>query len=240
MAPRNWLALVSRLPLNGVRTGVSPFMKKLLLVVGSAFFALAVQANTIVFDDLGPGGTYDPSHGYDIGQFGDIDLPNIGARFTAGATGSLATIDIALTRAGFQGIVNVFLYGDAGGSPNDANQTFLTRLSPAATFGTSNNSLASFTVTGNVSVTEGSAYWLVLKPASGHGGGVWNYSLSTLGTVGRDYFGWTTFADSALPGFRITAGSAVPDSGNTFLLLLGSVAILIVLKRMVPDYRTVR
>ncbi len=210
-------------------------MKKLFLVVGSAFFALAVSGNTIVFDDLGPGGTYNPISGTEIGNFGDTQFPYFGARFAAGSTGLLATVDIALTSLPpFGGAVSVFLYGDVGGTPDDANQIFLASLLPNGHFGTSNNSLASFTVSGNVSVTEGSSYWLVLKTAHAHGGTYWNSSLGTLGTTGSySSNGWTTFQDSILTAFRITAVSAVPDSGNTFLLLLGSVATLVVLKRVI-------
>ena len=212
-------------------------MKKILLILSTAALALTARGNTIVFDDLGPGGTYNGSSGYGVGQFGDNPSPLIGARFTAGASGTLATIDLGLTRSSFAGIVGVFLYGDAGGSPDNASQTFLGSAVPAGDFGTTNNSLASFTVAGNVLVTADSVYWLVLKPFSAHGGGVWNESLTTFGAVGvgngSPPFGWTVSPDSHLPAFRITAFETVSDSGNTILLLLGSVVALLALRRTV-------
>jgi hypothetical protein len=63
--------------------------------------------------------------------------------------------------------VNVFLYGDAAGSPDNANQTFLGSTSPSAIFdGITNNSVVSFSVAGTIPVTAGSIYYLVVKPSS--------------------------------------------------------------------------
>jgi len=49
------------------------------------------------------------------------------------ASGNLALVDLGLTfDAGHQGPVNVYLYGDAGGSPDNANQTLLGSGTPSA------------------------------------------------------------------------------------------------------------
>ena len=132
--------------------------------------------------------------------------------------------------------MDAFLYGDSAGSPDNANQTFLGSGFPTAAFGASNNSLVSFAVTGNVAVTIGSTYWLVLKPV-GFGLDAWNFSSGTPGLVAESTTVYQTWIPSGtvLPAFRITAIPAVPDSGDTALLLVGSVVVLVVLKRIVPD-----
>ena len=76
-----------------------------------------------------------------------------------------------------QGAANVFLYHDASGLPDNANQTFLGSVTPTAVFGTTNNTVVSLTVTGSVPVTMGNVYWLVLKPGAA--------TRKMLGTLGQ-------------------------------------------------------
>jgi hypothetical protein len=191
-----------------------------------AFCPVQTRANTIVFDTLGQNNTYG-SIGLQVG-FGGVESAG---QFTAMASGILATVDLALnfTTGTTPGSVNVFLYGDAGGSPNNANQTFL-----GSGIATTAPNLVSFTVAGSVPVIMGSVYWLVLKPADLFEHTVWNDSLlAVTGSVAQstDDITWTTFNDETLPAFRITA-QGVPDSGGTLLIMLGSVAALLVLQRI--------
>lgn len=212
-------------------------MKKILLILGSAFLALTARSNSIVFDDLGPGNTYNQVSGYAVyTNIGILGTNEIAAQFTAGASGNLAAVDLGLTfldpTVAAPGAVNVYLYGDASGSPDNANQTLLGSGTPTAQFLTTDNSLVSFSVAGTIPVTMGTTYWLVLKPAVTEYD-LWNTSLATIGLVdgSADDSTWAggTFG---LPAFRITATAAtgVPDSGSTILLMLGSVAALLVLR----------
>ena len=121
------------------------------------------------------------------------------------------------------GAVNAFLYGDAADLPNNAIQTFLGSGIASAEFGTTDNSLVSFTVAGNVPVTKGSVYWLVLKPADVNVSDAWNTSNSSGPgnmAASSDDSTWELI-DDALPAFRITAkgGAAVPDASSTWTLL---------------------
>lgn len=209
-------------------------MKKIVLVLSSALLALTAQGNTIVFDTFGPGDTYFQFGGYQVG--GSTPLFEVAAQFTSGASGSLATVDLGLTFYLTTGAgVNVYLYGDASGLPDNASQTFLGSGAPTAMFATTNNSIVSFAVAGNVPVTMGSVYWLVLKPADANGN-IWMNSLAATGSVASslDDSTWTA-ATQTLPAFRITAqGAGVPDSGSTILLMLGSVAALLGLRPIFP------
>ena len=150
------------------------------------------------------------------------------------ASGNLALVDLGLTYdAGKQGPVNVYLYGDAGGSPDNANQTLLGSGTPTALFGTTNNSIVSFAIGGAIPVTMGTTYWLVLKPGTTNTSDEWNLtSPPILGTVAfsPDDSMWTPVDGLIYVQYNLWCN--VPDSGSAILLMLGSVATLFGLQRM--------
>jgi hypothetical protein len=199
------------------------------LLIG--FCPVQAQANAIVFNTLGPGDTYVSNSGVTVGNVVGLGtLLEEAAQFTAVVSGNLATVDLGLTGTD-TGAVNVFLYADSAGSPNNAIQTFLGSGTPTVAFGTTNNSLVSFTVAGTVPVVMGTNYWLVLKPANVNERveANWNQSLATAGSV-KASFDDSTWLDngSTLPAFRITAqGAAVPDgSSSTSALLAIAIAVM--------------
>lgn len=203
-------------------------MKRIILIFGAtALLLVTARATSIVFNTFGPGDTYNQSSGYDVGTFFRTPVEDA-AQFTAGTSGNLATVDLGLT--GIRGSLsaNVYLYGEASGSPDNTNQIFLgSALFPSPT------SILSFAVAGTVPVTLGSNYWLVLKPSTSDYG-IWNFSSPAVpGSVDYsiDDSTWVTYA-AVLPAFRLTASSvsSVPDSGNTLFLLFGAVATLFVLR----------
>jgi hypothetical protein len=205
-------------------------MKKLLLTLSVVVLALTARAATIVFDTFGPGDTYNQSAGYDVGTYYQTPVEDA-AQFTAGASGTLATVDLGLTTSGGPLSANVYLYGDASGSPDNTNQIFLgSALFPNP------SSIVSFAVAGTVPVTLGSTYWLVLKPSPTNYYGIWNYSSPAVPGM-NDYSiaGSGTWMTNGLvlPAFRLTASApaGVPDSGDTILLMLGALVPLLVLQR---------
>jgi hypothetical protein len=212
-------------------------MKKILLILGSAAFALAVRGNTIVVDTIGPSNTYSQVLAYGIGPGGAAEA----AKFTALASGNLATVDLGLTYISTPGPISAFLYTDAAGLPNNANQTLLGVGTPTAQYNTSNNSFVSFSVLGNVPVTIGSLYWLVVKAAAPNTIDAWNFSVGAIGTTAFTNDGTTwngPIQESILPAFRLTVfdqvTNGVPDTGSTIFLMICSVGALLGLRRMLP------
>jgi VPDSG-CTERM motif len=209
---------------------------KIIVILAGAFLSIAARADTIVFDTFGPGDTYDPMHGVEIGGGGNME--EIAAQFSPSATGNLAKVTLGLTF--FNGsnpafrAVNVFLYGDASGSPDNADQTFLDSVTPTSLFdGVTNNSVVSFSVAGNVPVTAGSVYYLVLKPSSLGTADAWMVSFPAVSGSAFASFNDSTWAEGnahTLPAFRLTVVSVVPDSSSTILLLLSSLGALLVLQ----------
>jgi hypothetical protein len=213
-------------------------MKKILLIFGGTLLMLTAHGSTIVFSTFGPGDTYNPSLSYFVGNGANNYEP--AAQFTAGASRNLANVDLGLTY--FNGSnpadrqINVFLYGDASGSPDNANQTLLGSVTPVAQFdGVTNNSVVSLSVAGTVPVTAGSTYWLVLKPTSFGTDDAWNLSspaITGLTSVSHDDSTWLSGLNT-LPAFRITVASSVPDSGPTIvLMILSLVGTLLVGRRL--------
>jgi len=155
------------------------------IIVALAILSATAQANTIILDTFGPSNTYNQSAGFAVTK-----VPSLfqeAARFTAGASGQLATIDLGLTWETTPGSVLVFLYGDAGGTPNILDQTLLGSVTPTGEFDTTNDSIVTLTVPTGVSLTGGTGYWLVLKP----GDDVGPESLERIAVVARrgQFFG---------------------------------------------------
>ena len=209
-------------------------IRKILVGLSGCILVFSAWGNTIVFDTLGSGGTYGQGAGYAVGFAGGFGNPyETAAQFTAETSGMVATLKLGLTfcpECGPPGAANVFLYADASGSPDNANQTFIGTAVPNGVFGATNSRLTTVKVTADISVTQGSTYWLVLKPVNPDQSDVWNTSLASIGTVDQSTNDSTWYvqhgADDLLPAFRIM--TSIPDSGATFLLMLGSIGALLV------------
>jgi hypothetical protein len=164
------------------------------------------------------------------------------------ASGDLFRVDLGLTVRDdlnlHAGPVDVFLFGDAGGSPDSANQTMLGSGTPTVLNGMTNSSLVMVSVAGNVPVTMGSTYWLVLETRRVPGKEVrdfWNFSEPVVtGSVAgsNNAVDWTVRTPRDLPAFRIITFAPIPDSGWTLLLMLISIPVLLVLQRVLRNERS--
>ena len=211
-----------------------------------------------MFSTLNPpgddtGGTYNQNSFYQLlatsSTSGDV-FSRFAAQFTAMASGDLSRVDLGLTRRDNfvpAGPVNVFLFGDANGSPDSANQTLLGLSdTPTVLSGTTNSSLLMVSVAGNVPVpvTMGKTYWLVLEvtgtpPIRDN----WMFSEPAVtGSVAgssNQQPAWIVRTGFTLPAFRIITGAIpTPDSGWTLLLMLISIPVLLVLQRVLGNERT--
>lgn len=192
----------------------------LFLGVSTAWCAAAT-----VFNTLGPGNTYQQNAGYTVAgpasSIGNTFEP--AAQFTALAGGDLSEIDLGLTtRDG--GSVDVYLYGDAGGSPDNLSQILLGTVTPTQAFGTTNNTITPLFLLNGPSVTAGTAYWLVLKPASDLTRDVWNQSLGFAGMqdISTDDSTWLQ-ANSTLAAFEITS---VPEVSPIAMMVLTAITVV--------------
>ena len=154
----------------------------MLFIVSTAVLALTANASTIVFNTFGPGHSYNPVGGYNVQGASIGGFEEVAAPFTAAVSGNVAMVELGLTfnpSPVGQGPVNVYLYADANGLPDNANQTLLGSGTPKAPAGTCSSSIVSLSVVSNVAVTMGTNYWLVLKPGGGSVLDLWMFSSMT-------------------------------------------------------------
>ncbi len=182
-------------------------------------------AGTTVFDTLGPTNIYSQNSGYTVsGPSSSIGTTfESAAEFVAQAGGALSGVDLGLTiRDG--GPVNVYLAGDASGSPDNLSQILLGTVTPTQTFGTTNNTITTLFLLNDPSVTAGTTYWLVLKPGTDVTRDVWNQSLGISGVqdVSSDDSSWLQ-ANTTLAAFRITA---VPEVSPILAMALIAITTL--------------
>ena len=103
-----------------------------------------------MFDTLGPGNTYNQTRGFQV-LGSSVGLREAAAEFaTIADVNGAWKIQLGLTKIPNTsgGPVDVFLYGNAAGVPDNTDQTFLGTVTPTQFFGTTNNSLVSLTVMG--------------------------------------------------------------------------------------------
>src|SRR5205085_495634 len=146
-------------------------MSRIILGVSGFLVAWTAHADTVAFNSFGPGNTYDGGSVYYVGKAGSFPTEQA-AQFISQASGFLSTVELALTYPSDHPPkpVNVFLYNDLNGSPDNSSQIFLGSADPVAIFNPSNNhAVATLTVTSQVFISLDSIYWLVLKPADPNG-----------------------------------------------------------------------
>jgi hypothetical protein len=227
------------------RTGQSfPLAPTLVAALLVAFCPAQVLADMVVFDTLGPGNTYNQTSGFLV-VGSSVGLREAAAEFaTDGDVNGPWRLDLGLTKVQNTsgGPVNVFLYGNAAGSPDNTDQTLLGSVTPTQFFGTTNNSLVSLTVMG-VPLIGSLNQFIVLKPGAADTHDVWNdstgpNSLFCCSGASADDVNWVMNSPGDVTqAFRITA-LGVPDSGGTLLIMLGSAAALFALQRVLRNERS--
>jgi hypothetical protein len=194
-------------------------VKQSLTSTALILFLAATANGDVIFNSFGPGHTYDQTNAFTISGPASSTGQTFesAARFTALTSGPISQVDLGLTlRDG--GAVNVFLYGDASGSPDNLSQILLGSVTPTVAFGTTNNAIVSLVPTGTVMVTQSVPYWLVLKPANDTVRETWNRSLGVVGIqdVSLDDMNWIQ-ANTTIAAFEITS---VPESSTATIAFL--------------------
>lgn len=201
-------------------------MKRSIGFAAAGILLLVASADAqIIFDTFGAGDTYNPSAAFTVSGPASSTGRTFesAAQFVAGASGAIQQIDLGLTLSD-PGPVNVFLYGDAAGAPDNLTQILLGSVTPTQAFGSTNNSIVSIIPAGEVDVIEGTTYWLVLKPGDDTVRDAWNRSLASSGVqdVSLDDTSWIQ-ANTTLAAFEITA---VPEPG-TYLFAFLTLGVLV-------------
>ena len=218
-------------------------MKRFLIVVGFTFFSSWVHA-TVVFNNLGPGDTYNPNIGYAIGNVFAGQRPyELGAQFTPSQSGFLADIVIALGLVSGTNQVDVWLSSDSGGRPGSILESF-SFVGAMAPFGNSGPPLRGV-ASSTTFLDSASRYWLIASASSSTDASVaWNFnSVGDIGVGGFRQDGdlWTVLNETS-GAFRVEVASVSEPASLSLLVagLLGVLASVRLGRRNSPLPRSVR
>lgn len=196
------------------------FIAMLVVAATTTWGGRAAQA-VVIFNDFGPGDTYNTSIGYTIsvGQPVNIDFDQ-GNTFTPlGGTFRLDTVAVAVGLVIGSNALDVWLMTDAGGIPGTVIESF--SFSGMGPFGNLNPPLLANSVLHPV-LAAGTPYWLIASMPGPDSWAAW--SFNSIGATGpratrQDLGAWVDGNDT-MAAFRIT-GTAVPEPATLFLVGAG-------------------
>lgn len=219
-------------------------MKKVFVLAAALIAAVVSQSAgaTVIYSNLGPGGSYSPSGGQLVtGSSSTFGASySSAARFRSQDYVSVDQIDVALSNLSGMNSAKVSLWTSNNGIPGvplPGIELGSWTVSGFPAYNTSSTALITISGISGVQLAGGQHYFLAVTPVSqsDDSANIWN--LNTSGAAGRlafDYgygFGWQGYYNyvSLLPAFDVI-GTKVPEPG-TIALVLGGIAGALRLRR---------
>ena len=195
----------------------------LSLLLGSviALAALPASAQTVVFSNLGSGGSYSTTTGVGVGDV--FQNQSVGYRFTASDSGTLNSIELALERVGATGNLTLGLYTEGSSAP----ATLLQSWTIDYAYKSSLTYVPSFAPT---TLNAGDSYYLCAAVPTGLPAWEWyNNNTSAAGqrVVSMNGGAWVNEGTRPQGAFRVTV---VPEP-STYAAFFGVAALGLVVWR---------
>ncbi|MCP3920871.1 MAG: hypothetical protein GY711_35535 [bacterium] len=172
----------------------------------------------VVYDNLGPGDTYDPTVGWVVSDGPPFSMVVDQAMpFAPSASGVLDALELPLTLVSSAGnaTLTIEIYSDNAGEPGSSLESFLFSGPLPANGQTPVPPLHLIDFPDTVALLAGQPYWIVISVAAPLGGNfvVWNQNIiGDVGTVAdrrNGGPGWNLFPNQELAAFRVLTSSDV-------------------------------
>lgn len=199
------------------------WLERLLLGAVLVFgLAQSARANSVLYDDFGPGQGYNPNYGWQVGANYGWEIV-VAMPFISGGTATLADVQIpGFTYGGVSNPLNVYLESNNGGVPG----TILDSLT-GPEFGFS-SSIVGFTCSTCSVLTAGTEYWVVALQPDPNNITVWDFTSPSFAenvaeNLDNSPIGpWFIDGGQDFGAFEVDGrgGTTTPEPGT--LLLFGS------------------
>ncbi len=178
----------------------------------------------VAFNDFGPGDSFNTNSGCTVSTNSSETHQQITSamQFTSAASGSLTSIELAMSIISGANSFTVTLNTDSGGLPGAILESFT--LTDVPTLGTSFPPEVLTSVV-QPTLTAGTNYWINISPSDLNSDtwGAWNFN--SIGVTGLIAQNGISFGVQTLSAFAVNV-SAVPEPSSLALGLLGAAGAL--------------
>jgi PEP-CTERM motif len=186
------------------------------------------KADILVFNNFGSGDSYQNAAGWLVGNDFSGNNIAVGETFTAGTTGTLSQIKLALEFVAGANAGTVTLRSDSGGAPGAVLESWSVSSLPVDDG--AHHTPITLTDSLSLSLAAGTSYWVVASTST-NSTLTWQWSNTATGNLATSFDGGATFStgvdtQSAFAVSELQSNTATtPEPSTLALLTIGTAAL---------------